>query len=46
MTTSFTPAPAPLARLDLKGTFGMSASTHWLATASAQSVLELSLIHI
>lgn len=40
MTTSFTPAPAPLARLDLKGTFGMSASTHWLATASAQSVLE------
>ena len=31
---SFTTRPT------LQGTFGMSASTHWLATASAQSVLE------
>jgi gamma-glutamyltranspeptidase/glutathione hydrolase len=27
-------------RPTLRGTFGMSASTHWLATATAQSVLE------
>ena len=27
-------------RPDLLGTFGMTASTHWLATASAQAVLE------
>ncbi|AZS37208.1 Putative gamma-glutamyltransferase YwrD [Microbacterium lemovicicum] len=27
-------------RPDLQGTFGMSASTHWLATGTAQSVLE------
>jgi gamma-glutamyltranspeptidase/glutathione hydrolase len=27
-------------RPDLQGTFGMTASTHWLATATAQSVLE------
>jgi gamma-glutamyltranspeptidase/glutathione hydrolase len=27
-------------RPDLRGTFGMAASTHWLATASAQAVLE------
>ena len=34
-------------RPTLEGTFGMSASTHWLATGSAQAVLErLSLIHI
>jgi gamma-glutamyltranspeptidase/glutathione hydrolase len=32
--TSFTTRPT------LRGSFGMSASTHWLATASAQSVLE------
>ena len=31
---SFTTRPT------LQGTFGMSASTHWLATASAQAVLE------
>lgn len=37
---SFTP-PAPFAtRPTLRGTFGMSASTHWTATATAQSVLE------
>ncbi|MCC9194329.1 gamma-glutamyltransferase family protein [Arthrobacter sp. zg-Y916] len=34
-------APEPFTtRPTLKGTFGMSASTHWLATAAAQSVLE------
>ena len=37
---SYTP-PAPFqTRPDLLGTFGMTASTHWLATASAQAVLE------
>ena len=37
---SFT-APGPFTtRPTLQGTFGMSASTHWLATAAAQSVLE------
>jgi len=30
----------PLTRPDLKGTFGMVGSTHWIATASAQAVLE------
>lgn len=39
-SASFTP-PAPFStRPTLQGTFGMSASTHWLATASAQAVLE------
>lgn len=34
-------APDPFTtRPTLRGTFGMSASTHWLATASAQAVLE------
>jgi gamma-glutamyltranspeptidase / glutathione hydrolase len=34
-------APPPFTtRPDLVGTFGMSASTHWLATGTAQSVLE------
>lgn len=37
---SFTPPPAFSSRPTLTGTFGMSASTHWLATASAQAVLE------
>ena len=37
---SFTPPPAFTTRPTLAGTFGMSASTHWIATASAQSVLE------
>ncbi|MFP3464529.1 gamma-glutamyltransferase family protein [Leifsonia sp. SIMBA_070] len=36
----FTPAPAFTTRPTLQGRFGMSASTHWLATASAQAVLE------
>lgn len=37
---SFTPPGAFTTRPTLTGTFGMSASTHWLATASAQAVLE------
>ncbi|MET0781963.1 MAG: gamma-glutamyltransferase, partial [Microbacterium sp.] len=37
---TFAPAPAFTTRPTLTGTFGMSASTHWLATASAQAVLE------
>lgn len=36
----FTPPSEFLTRPDLKGTFGMSASTHWLASGAAQSVLE------
>ncbi len=38
--SAFTPPEQFLSRPDLAGTFGMAASTHWLATASAQSVLE------
>ncbi|MDN3494692.1 gamma-glutamyltransferase [Planococcus sp. APC 4015] len=37
---TYTPAPAFTTRPTLRGTFGMSASTHWLATATAQAVLE------
>lgn len=37
---TFTPAPSQLTRPDLLGTFGMTATTHWLATASGQAVLE------
>ncbi|GAB3803358.1 hypothetical protein GCM10028798_22070 [Humibacter antri] len=37
---TFPSAPAFSTRPTLRGTFGMSASTHWLATATAQSVLE------
>lgn len=37
---SFTPPPPFTTRPTLEGTFGMAASTHWLATASAQAVLE------
>ena len=37
---TYTAPPAFTTRPDLRGTFGMTASTHWLATASAQSVLE------
>ncbi|MGT2427180.1 gamma-glutamyltransferase family protein [Amnibacterium kyonggiense] len=36
----FTAPPTFTTRPDLVGTFGMSASTHWLATGTAQSVLE------
>lgn len=39
-SSAFTP-PAPFTtRPTLHGTFGMSATTHWLATGTAQSVLE------
>ncbi|WP_394940331.1 gamma-glutamyltransferase family protein [Psychromicrobium sp. YIM B11713] len=37
---SFTAPSSFSTRPTLQGTFGMSASTHWLATATAQSVLE------
>ena len=37
---TYTAPPAFTTRPDLVGTFGMTASTHWLATASAQAVLE------
>ena len=40
VSSAFTPPEQFLSRPDLSGTFGMAASTHWLATASAQSVLE------
>lgn len=36
----FTPAPAFRTRPELQGTVGMAASTHWLATAVANAVLE------
>ncbi|HVH24896.1 MAG TPA: gamma-glutamyltransferase, partial [Pseudonocardia sp.] len=36
----FTPATGETTRPTLAGWFGMSASTHWLATGTAQSVLE------
>ncbi len=37
---SFTPPASFTTRPTLRGSFGMSASTHWTATATAQSVLE------
>jgi gamma-glutamyltranspeptidase/glutathione hydrolase len=37
---AFSTGPAFTSRPTLRGTFGMAASTHWLATGSAQSVLE------
>jgi gamma-glutamyltranspeptidase/glutathione hydrolase len=37
---TFSPAPRNLTRPDLQGTFGMTATTHWIATATAQAVLE------
>ncbi len=40
MTSSFTPADPFTTRPTLRGTFGMTSSTHWLATAAAQAVLE------
>ena len=36
----FTPPPQHLSRPDLRGTFGMCATTHWVASSTAQSVLE------
>ncbi|WP_299169271.1 gamma-glutamyltransferase family protein [uncultured Arthrobacter sp.] len=38
--TSFTTPDSFTTRPTLQGSFGMTASTHWLATASAQAVLE------
>lgn len=37
---SFTPPASFATRPTLRGSFGVSASTHWTATATAQSVLE------
>lgn len=37
---AFVPPAPHTTRPDLRGTFGMAASTHWIATAIAQSVLE------
>jgi gamma-glutamyltranspeptidase/glutathione hydrolase len=37
---TYTPPPTFTTRPTLTGTFGMSASTHWLATATSQAVLE------
>ncbi|GAB4098676.1 gamma-glutamyltransferase family protein [Sinomonas halotolerans] len=37
---AYTPPNPFTTRPTLQGTFGMAASTHWLATASAQAVLE------
>jgi gamma-glutamyltranspeptidase/glutathione hydrolase len=36
----FTAPPAFITRPDLRGSFGMSTSTHWLASSTAQAVLE------
>ncbi|GAA1379635.1 gamma-glutamyltransferase [Pseudonocardia kongjuensis] len=36
----FTAPPTHLSRPQLEGSFGMSATTHWVSTAVAQSVLE------
>ncbi|MBT1003819.1 gamma-glutamyltransferase [Paenarthrobacter sp. DKR-5] len=40
MVFPFTPPPAVTTRPTLQGNFGMVSSTHWLASASAQAVLE------
>lgn len=40
MSSLFTHAETATTRPTVEGRFGMSASTHWLATASAQAVLE------
>ena len=37
---TFTPPNPVTTRPTLQGTFGMTASTHWIATATAQAVLE------
>ena len=40
-STPFSSAPpTPLTRPDLRGTFGMVATTHWVASATGQAVLE------
>ncbi|HEY4151855.1 MAG TPA: gamma-glutamyltransferase, partial [Pseudolysinimonas sp.] len=38
--TGFTPPDAFRTRPELRGTFGMAATTHWISTATAQAVLE------
>ncbi|RKE62987.1 gamma-glutamyltranspeptidase/glutathione hydrolase [Microbacterium sp. AG238] len=40
MTARFSAPPAQTTRPLLTGSFGMAAATHWLATATAQAVLE------
>ncbi len=40
MTRALTPSTLAATRPELAGTFGMVATTHWLATAVGQSVLE------
>ena len=40
MTDGFVPPPTHTTRPTLRGHFGMSASTHWVASATAQAVLE------
>jgi gamma-glutamyltranspeptidase/glutathione hydrolase len=40
VSTAFTPPASGTTRPTLQGTFGMTASTHWIATAVGQSVLE------
>ena len=40
MSPVFPGPPTPLTRPDLRGTFGMVASTHWVASATGQAVLE------
>ena len=40
VSVTYTPPSPFTTRPTLRGTFGMTASTHWLATASAQAVLE------
>ena len=40
LNPTFTTPPSQTTRPDLAGTFGMAASTDWLTTAAAQSVLE------
>lgn len=37
---AFVPPAVHTTRPDIRGTFGTAASTHWIATATAQSVLE------
>ncbi|APU22118.1 gamma-glutamyltransferase [Actinoalloteichus sp. GBA129-24] len=37
---TFVPPPAMTSRPTLQGTFGMAATTHWTASATAQAVLE------
>ena len=38
--SGFVPPPDHTTRPTLRGRFGMCASTHWLASSSAQAVLE------